>query len=99
VLHTDKGKLASRPEIARNPLTNLLIKIPWTRERSGVAGGARAAGARVREYEEVMLARAQEKAETAKNKDMFLSKNGGQAMAGMFKMFEEMAAAGGPPGG
>ena len=55
---------------------------------------------RVREYEEAMLARAQEKAEeTAKNKDMLLSENGGQAMADMFKMFEEMAAAGGPPGG
>ncbi|MCJ1301205.1 hypothetical protein MMC08_004004 [Hypocenomyce scalaris] len=54
---------------------------------------------RVCEYEEAMLARAQEMAEeTAKNKDMFLSENGGQAMADMFKMFEEMAAAGGPPG-
>jgi 2-polyprenyl-6-methoxyphenol hydroxylase-like FAD-dependent oxidoreductase len=49
---------------------------------------------RVREYEEAMLARAQEKAEeTAKNKDMILSENGGQAMADMFKMFEEMPAA------
>ena len=54
----------------------------------------------VREYEEAMLTRAQEKAEeSAKNKDMLLSENGGQAMADMFKMFEEMAAAGGPPGG
>lgn len=54
---------------------------------------------RVREYEEAMLARAQEKAEeTAKNKDLLLSENGGQAMADMFKMFEEMAAAGGPGG-
>jgi 2-polyprenyl-6-methoxyphenol hydroxylase-like FAD-dependent oxidoreductase len=55
---------------------------------------------RVREYEEAMLARAQEKAEeTAKNKDMFLSENGGQAMADMFKVFEGMAPASGPPGG
>jgi 2-polyprenyl-6-methoxyphenol hydroxylase-like FAD-dependent oxidoreductase len=54
---------------------------------------------RVREYEEAMLARAQEKAEeTAKNKDMFLSENGGRAMADMFKMFEGMTAAGGPSG-
>ncbi len=43
---------------------------------------------------------AAEKAEeSAKIKDMFLSENGGPAMADMFKMFEEIAAAGGPPGG
>jgi hypothetical protein len=42
-----------------------------------------------------MLARAQEKAEeTVKNQDMFPSEHGGQAMADMFGMFEEMAAAG-----
>ena len=55
---------------------------------------------RVREYEEAMLARAQGKAEEkAKNKDIFLSENGGQTMADMFKMFEEIEVAGGPPGG
>ncbi|KAK9243194.1 salicylate hydroxylase [Lipomyces tetrasporus] len=46
---------------------------------------------RFSEYEEAMLLRAKEKAEErAKNKDMFLSENGGQAMADMFKMFEDM---------
>ena len=52
---------------------------------------------RIREYEETMLARAQDKAEeTAKNQEMLLSENGGQALADMFKMFGEMAAAGVP---
>ncbi|KAK1762542.1 salicylate hydroxylase [Phialemonium atrogriseum] len=43
---------------------------------------------RVREFEETMLARAAEKAEeTARNKDLFLSENGAQEMADMFKRF------------
>ena len=51
----------------------------------------------VREYEETMLARAQEKAEeTVRNKDLFLSEDGGQAMADFFKVYEDVAAAGGP---
>ncbi|KAK9384926.1 hypothetical protein V1515DRAFT_609920 [Lipomyces mesembrius] len=54
----------------------------------------------MREYEEAMLLRAKEKAkETAKNKDMFLSENGGQAMAEMFKMFEDMRLLAGRPRG
>ncbi|KAJ8097677.1 salicylate hydroxylase [Lipomyces tetrasporus] len=48
-------------------------------------------------HEEAMLLRAKEKAEETAN--MFLSENGGQAMADMFKMFEDMAAAGRPPEG
>lgn len=48
---------------------------------------------RVREFEKQMQARAQEKAEeTVKNKDMFLSENGAEAMADFFKMYENMAA-------
>ncbi|KAK9428335.1 hypothetical protein V1505DRAFT_423502 [Lipomyces doorenjongii] len=55
---------------------------------------------RIREYEETMLLRAKEKAEeTANNKDMFLPENGGQSMADMFKVFENMAAAGRLPEG
>lgn len=53
---------------------------------------------RLREFEETMLVRATEKAEeTARNKDLFLSENGAQAMADMFKMYEDMAIADGPP--
>ncbi|KAF2797712.1 salicylate hydroxylase [Melanomma pulvis-pyrius CBS 109.77] len=41
---------------------------------------------RVREYEEAMMARAKGKAaESARNKDMFLSENGGEKMAEFFK--------------
>lgn len=55
---------------------------------------------RVREYEEAMFVQAQEKAEEAiKFGDICLSENGGQVVADLFKMFEEMAASGGPPGG
>ena len=64
-------------------------------EVESAAAWQKALGPRVHEYEEAMLARAQEKAEeTVKNMNMFLSENGGQAMADMFKMFEEMATAG-----
>lgn len=63
-------------------------------EAENAAAWQTAVEPRVRKYEETMLVRAQEKAEeTAKNKDMFLSENGGQAMADMFKMYEDMAAA------
>ena len=45
-----------------------------------------------------MLALAQEKAEeTAKKKDMMLSENGGQKLADIFKMFDDIAAAGALP--
>jgi 2-polyprenyl-6-methoxyphenol hydroxylase-like FAD-dependent oxidoreductase len=55
---------------------------------------------RMREFEEAMLLRAKEKAEeTAKNKDMFLSENGGQTMADMFQMYQDMAANGKLPEG
>lgn len=52
---------------------------------------------RIREFEETMLARAHEKAEeTDKNKDMFLSENGGEQMANMFKAaYGDMAVGGG----
>jgi 2-polyprenyl-6-methoxyphenol hydroxylase-like FAD-dependent oxidoreductase len=51
---------------------------------------------RMRAFEEAMLARAQVKAEeTVRNRDMFLSDNGAQAMADFFKKYEDMAAAGG----
>jgi 2-polyprenyl-6-methoxyphenol hydroxylase-like FAD-dependent oxidoreductase len=41
---------------------------------------------RIREYEEIMLARAQEKAkESAANKDLFLSEHGGQVLADFMK--------------
>jgi len=54
----------------------------------------------MREFEEAMLARAQVKAEeTVRNRDMFLSENGAQVMADFFKVYEDMAAAGGPPQG
>lgn len=40
-----------------------------------------------------MLARAQVKAEeTVRNRDMFLSENGAQAMSDFFKVYEDMAA-------
>lgn len=54
---------------------------------------------RMREFEEAMLARAQVKAEESdRNRAMFLSENGAQAMADFFKVYEDMAAAaGGPP--
>ncbi|KAH7150441.1 salicylate hydroxylase [Dactylonectria estremocensis] len=55
---------------------------------------------RIREFEKTMLARAGEKAEeTEKSQEMLLSENGAEKLANMFKMFGEMAAAGGPPEG
>ncbi|MCJ1409905.1 hypothetical protein MMC19_003989 [Ptychographa xylographoides] len=78
-------------------LAHALAGVPAVED---VAAWQAALEPRVRDYEETMLARAREKAEeTARNKDMLLSENGGQAMADMFKMFEGMAAAGGPPEG
>jgi hypothetical protein len=54
----------------------------------------------MREFEEAMLARAQVKAEeTVRNKNMVLSENSAQAMADFFKIYQDMAAAGGPPQG
>jgi hypothetical protein len=42
---------------------------------------------RVREFDEALLSRVQEKAEeTDKNKNMFLFEHGGEAMADMFKL-------------
>lgn len=42
---------------------------------------------RVREFDEALLSRVQEKAEeTDKNKNMFLFEPGGEAMADMFKL-------------
>lgn len=55
---------------------------------------------RMREHEEAMLVRAQEKAEeSSKNKDTLLSENGGQAMVDMFRMFQDLVTADGPPKG
>ena len=52
---------------------------------------------RIREFEEGMQARAQEKAEeTDKNREMFLSENGAQKMKEFFKVYEDLAAAVGP---
>ena len=50
---------------------------------------------RMLEFEETMMTRAQEKAtETSKNKDLFLSEKGGEAMVDMFKRYQDLAAAG-----
>ncbi|KAF3925136.1 hypothetical protein ABW20_dc0100957 [Dactylellina cionopaga] len=52
----------------------------------------------LRKYEEEMSVRVKEKAEESdKNKDVMLSENGAEAMAEMFNMYANMAAAGGPP--
>ncbi len=52
---------------------------------------------RMTEFEKAMQERAQEKAEeTDKNREMFLGENGAQKMKEFFKMYEEVAAAGGP---
>ena len=51
---------------------------------------------RVREFEDRMLARAQEKAEeTDQNRQMFLSEDGAERMREFFKVYEDMAAADG----
>jgi 2-polyprenyl-6-methoxyphenol hydroxylase-like FAD-dependent oxidoreductase len=73
-------------------LAHILGAIP---EVEDAAGWEAALEPRMREFEEGMLTRAQEKAEeTAQNKDMFLSENGGQAMADFFKAaYGDMAGA------
>lgn len=77
-------------------LARVLGEVP---EAEDAASWQAAIEPRVREFEEAMIARAQEKGEeAAKNQDLLLSENGGQALADMFKMFQGMAAAGGPPG-
>jgi 2-polyprenyl-6-methoxyphenol hydroxylase-like FAD-dependent oxidoreductase len=75
-------------------LAHLLGDVP---EAEDAVGWEAALEPRVQKFEEVMLARAQEKAEeTAQNKDMFLSENGGQALADFFKTaYGDMAGAGG----
>ena len=51
----------------------------------------------MKEFEETMQARAQEKAEeTDKNREMFLSEDGAQKMKEFFGMYEDLAATGGP---
>ena len=75
-------------------LAQVLAAVP---EAADAAAWQAALEPRICEFEEVMLARAQVKAEeTVRNKDMFLSENGAQAMADFFKVYEDMAAAGGP---
>ncbi|OCK98814.1 salicylate hydroxylase [Cenococcum geophilum 1.58] len=73
-------------------LAHVLAAVP---EAADAAAWQAALEPRMREFEEAMLARAQVKAEeTVRNKDMFLSENGAQAMADFFKMYEDIAAAG-----
>jgi 2-polyprenyl-6-methoxyphenol hydroxylase-like FAD-dependent oxidoreductase len=75
-------------------LAHLLASVPEVAD--GVAWEA-GLELRIREFEEAMLARAQEKAEeTIRNRGMFMSENGTQAMADFFKMYEDMATVGGP---
>ncbi|KAF7548757.1 hypothetical protein G7Z17_g6856 [Cylindrodendrum hubeiense] len=77
-------------------LAHALAAVP---EAEDAAAWQAALEPRIREFEETMATRTKEKAEeTAKNQKMFLSENGGQVLADMFKMYEKMAAAGGPPG-
>ncbi|MCJ1232625.1 hypothetical protein MMC14_000578 [Varicellaria rhodocarpa] len=76
-------------------LAHILAAVP---EATDTAAWQTALEPRMREFEEAMLARAQVKAEeTDRNRDMFLSENGAQAMADFFKVYEDMAAAGDPP--
>jgi 2-polyprenyl-6-methoxyphenol hydroxylase-like FAD-dependent oxidoreductase len=78
-------------------LANALGGVP---EAESAAAWQAALEPRMREFEQAMLARAQEKAEeTARNKDMCLSENGGQALADMFKKAYGMMAAGELPEG
>jgi 2-polyprenyl-6-methoxyphenol hydroxylase-like FAD-dependent oxidoreductase len=73
-------------------LAHVLAEIP---ECADAAAWQAALDPRIREFEETMLSRAQEKAEESfRNKNLFLSENGAQAMADFFKMHEDMAAAG-----
>lgn len=75
-------------------LAHVLSAVP---EATDAASWQAALEPRMREFEEAMLTRAQVKAEeSVTNKNMFMSENGAQAMAGFFKMYEDMAAAGGP---
>lgn len=76
-------------------LAHVLAAVP---EATDAATWQAALEPRMREFEETMLARAQEKAEeTDKNRELFLSENGGQEMANFFKVYEDMAAAGDLP--
>ena len=76
-------------------LARVLAAVP---KATDAAAWQAAVEPRIQEFEEAMIARARVKAEeTAKNQDMFLSENGAQAMADFFKVYEDMAAAGGGP--
>jgi 2-polyprenyl-6-methoxyphenol hydroxylase-like FAD-dependent oxidoreductase len=78
-------------------LAEVLAAVP---EVEDAAAWQAALEPRMRQFEEAMLARAQVKAEeTVRNRDMFLSDNGAQAMADFFKMYEDIAAASDPPRG
>ena len=64
-------------------LARVLAAVP---EATDAARWQAALEPRLRDFEETMLARAQEKAEmTVQSKDMFLSEDGGQKMADFFK--------------
>lgn len=78
-------------------LAHVLAAVP---EVADAAAWQAALEPRLRKFEETMLARAQVKAEeTERNRVMLLSENGAQAMADLFKIYEDMAASGGPPQG
>lgn len=77
-------------------LARVLTAVP---EAASAAAWQEALQPMMRDFEETMFARAQEKAEeTDQNRRMFLSEHGGQALADFFKSHEQAAAsAAGPP--
>ena len=77
-------------------LAHVLAGVP---EAADAAAWQAALEPRVREFEEAMLARAEVKAEeTWENRNMFLSEDGAEKMAGFFHAaFGNMVTAGGPP--
>ncbi|KAK9337638.1 hypothetical protein V1521DRAFT_384415 [Lipomyces starkeyi] len=76
-------------------LAHVLAAVP---EAADAVAWQAALEPRVREFEEAMQVRAQEKAEeTVRNMDMLLSENGAEAMVNLFRMYEDMGAARGTP--
>ena len=73
-------------------LARVLAAVP---ESKDVATWQAALEPWIRENEETMLARAQEKAEeTDMNRKMFLSENGAEEMVKFFGVYDDVAAAG-----
>ena len=79
-------------------LAHVLAGVP-EEEAADAAAWQAALDPRVRDFEEAMLARAQVKAEESwENRNMFMSEDGAEKMAGFFKAaFAGMETAGGPP--